>query len=356
MPSRCPWNASADAGVSLAGDVVSGESPQRTGDRGRTVRRVIDPDRWRVRADGPRWLYAEPGRLRAAWRLLAFGLALLVIQPIVESLVAPMFGLLSSAVGEPVPAYPWITLLAVMAALTLALRVVDDAPWSTVALTGSGWQVGRLFTGLGVGAAAIAATMALLWITATVRIEPWALMPGAAPNGMDAWIATSLRLAALLAPAALWEELVFRGYLWGVAEQAAGVRLARWTTAIAFGLVHVLNPGASVLSTLLVTVAGLCLGTLRERTGSLPAVWLAHFAWNWIMAAVLHVPVSGAGFETPGYRTTISGPQWWTGGEWGPEGGGAALFVLGGAFVLARPWTDRRFADSRLLRTGSDSR
>ncbi len=287
---------------------------------------------------------------------MAFGLALLVAQPIVESVVAPIFGQLSRAVGEPLPAYPWITLLAVFASLSLSLRVVDDAPWSTVALTGSSWRVGALASGLGLGAAAIVATMALLWVTATVRIEPWAMMPGELESGTKAWLATALRLAALLAPAALWEELVFRGYLWGVTEQAAGVHVARWTTAIAFGLVHVLNPGASVWSTLLVTVAGLCLGSVRERTGSLAAAWLAHFAWNWTMAAVLHVPVSGAGFETPGYRTVVSGPHWWTGGPWGPEGGGAALVVLGGALWLARPRTARPFGDSTLLRTGSDSR
>lgn len=342
--------------MSFASEVVSGDPPRRTEARGREGKRVIDPDRWRVRADGPRWLYAEPGRLRAAWRLLAFGLALFVFQPIVESIVAPIFGQLSRVVGEPVPAYPWITLLAVFASLSLSLRVVDDAPWSTVALAGASWRVGLLFTGLGVGTAAIAVTMFLLWMTATVRIEPWALMPGVVENGTEAWLATSLRLAALLAPAALWEELVFRGYLWGVAEQAAGVQIARWTTAIAFGLVHVLNPGASVLSTLLVTVAGLCLGSLRERTGSLAAVWMAHFAWNWTMAALLHVPVSGAGFETPGYRTIVSGPTWWTGGPWGPEGGAAALVVLGGALWLARSWAARPVGDSRLLRTGSNSR
>ena len=120
-----------------------------------------------------------------------------------------------------------------------------------------------------------------------------------------------------------------------MAVSGAGLRFACWATAIAFGLVHVLNPGASVFSTLLVTVAGFCLGAVRERTGSLPAAWAAHFAWNWVMAVILHAPVSGAAFETPGYRTLVTGATWWTGGSWGPEGGGAALLVMSGALLLS---------------------
>ncbi len=191
--------------------------------------------------------------------------------------------------------------------------------------------------------------MLLLAATGHARIEA---VPAAVAGGFDAWLATALRLTVLLAPAALWEELIFRGYLWTVAEQAAGLRVARWSTALAFGLVHLQNPGAGVMSLVLVTLAGLCLGAIRESTGSLAAAWLAHLMWNWTMAVVLHVPVSGLAFDTPGYRTVVTGPAWWTGGTWGPEGGGAALFLLGGAWLLSL-----RSAGWRPLRTtGSNSR
>lgn len=310
---------------------------------------VIDPDRWRSRADGPRWLYAAPGQLRAPWRLIAFGLALLVLQPIAESVIAPLFRLLSAAVGEPVAAYPWITMVAVWAAVAVVLRMVDDAPWSAVALSGPSWHPRRLASGAALGVMAIGGTIGLLAITGHVQIEAVTPLDGAA-TGASAWMATALRLAVLLAPAALWEELVFRGYLWTVAETAGGVRVARYSTALAFGLVHLQNPGAGVWSLVLVTVAGLCLGAIREQTGSLAAAWMAHLLWNWTMAAVLHVPVSGLGFDAPGYRTVVDGPEWWTGGAWGPEGGGAALLLLGGAW-----WLSHRWMKTRPLRTGSES-
>ena len=309
---------------------------------------IIDPDRWRSRADGPRWLYAQPGRLRAMWRLSAFGLALMVFQPITEAVIAPLFGLLSRAVGEPVPAYPWITLASVFAALTLTLRVIDDASWSAVALSSGAWRVRVLIPGLLMGATAIGGTIALLWATGTVHVETMARALNETASSSNAWSATALRITMLLAPAALWEELVFRGYLWTVAEDAGGVRLARWATAVAFGAVHLLNPNAGVLSTILVTLAGFCLGAVREGTGSLAAAWLAHLAWNWVMAAALHVPVSGMAFDTPGYRTLINGPTWWTGGSWGPEGGAAAFLVMGSAlFLSVRPAFWRPFGTRR---------
>jgi hypothetical protein len=56
------------------------------------------------------------------------------------------------------------------------------------------------------------------------------------------------------------------------------------------------------------------------------------------MAVLLHIPVSGLETETPDYRTIDAGPDWATGGPWGPEGGGgAALGMLGGlAYLVAR--------------------
>ncbi|MBL0171809.1 MAG: CPBP family intramembrane metalloprotease [Gemmatimonadaceae bacterium] len=334
------WNASADADLTLTASPVTVPRPVRPF--------AIEPDKWRAPADGPRWLYAQPGRLRAIWRLTAFGLALLVFQPVTESILAPLFGVMSRAVGEPVAAYPWITLTSVVAALVLALRVIDEVPWRAAALGEGTWRPRVLLFGLLLGAAAITFTVVALWATGSAHIQAVSDSLGAVGTESNTWAPSALRVAMVLAPAALWEELVFRGYLWSVAEDAGGVALARWATAVAFGAVHVLNPGAGLWSTAVVTLAGFCLGAVRERTGSLGAAWLAHFAWNWVMAAVLHVPVSGMSFEMPGYRTVVRGATWWTGGEWGPEGGGAALLVMSGALLLSM-----QPAGLRLFRTRS---
>jgi membrane protease YdiL (CAAX protease family) len=308
-----------------------------TGDPRPPARARFDPARVHARAprEGPRWLVAPGGLLRAPWRLLLFAASVVVAQLFATMLVAPLFAALSGAVGEPIAAYPWIMLAAVVAGSAVMLGAVDRRPWREVALGAEAWAPRRLAVGSALGVALIGGTALLLGAAGTLRFEavPW---PGdAAPHPVVAWSVNALRLLVFLAPAALWEELVFRGYLWHVAEAVGGRSVALWSTSVGFGVVHLMNPGAGVRTTLLVVLAGLCLGLVRDRLRSVPAAWQAHLAWNWVMAAVLHVPVSGVPLATPLYRGVVSGPDWLTGGAWGPEGGLAAALVMGGALAAA---------------------
>jgi hypothetical protein len=100
-------------------------------------------------------------------------------------------------------------------------------------------------------------------------------------------------------------------------------------------LLHLQNAGANFQSVALVTLAGVFLAMVRIATDSLYAAWMAHFAWNWVMAAIFHARVSGFAFDAPGYRYVDAGPDWATGGIWGPEGGiFAGLGMLAGTGLL----------------------
>jgi MYXO-CTERM domain-containing protein len=77
---------------------------------------------------------------------------------------------------------------------------------------------------------------------------------------------------------------------------------------------------------------------------SLYAAWAAHLSWNWVMAVPFHAPVSGRQFEAPDYRLVSTGPEWVTGGTWGPEGGVAAALAM--VAVLAYLYTRRRREES----------
>jgi membrane protease YdiL (CAAX protease family) len=252
---------------------------------------------------------------------------------VVESLVGPLFAVASRAAGEPIPMYPFTMLAGCLGGCWAGWRYQFTAPWSALGFDSASWHPARLLAGFGVGALAIGATAGLLWATGFVRFDATPL----AIDGImaDSWGGTALRLFILLAPSALWEEIAFRGYLQAVAREAGNSpTLARTAQAVAFGAIHLTNPGAGVRTTLIVMLAGWCLALVRERTG-LPAAWMAHLAWNWVMAALLHMPVSGLPFATPGYRAVVTGPDWLTGGSWGPEGGLLAALVLGAAALLA---------------------
>lgn len=234
--------------------------------------------------------------------------------------------------GEPVAIYPFSMLVGVLAGCWTGFRFMDEVPWSVLGIGDGAWRGQPLVAGAALGTAAILITAALLWAAQQLHFET--VSPAVYVG--DSWGGAALRLLLVLAPAALWEELTFRGYLYAVAEEATpggeGMLLARSASSVAFGMVHLMNPGAGVRTTLIVMLAGWCLCMVRERAG-LPAAFTAHLAWNWVMAAVLHVPVSGLPFATPGYRAVVDGPVWLTGGSWGPEGGLVAALVLGGAVV-----------------------
>jgi uncharacterized protein len=223
----------------------------------------------------------------------------------------------------------WVALAGVLAATTAMVRWIDPRPWSElwmdrVATRPRALLAGWLFGLLGIGIPSL-----LLLAAGWLDVRP-------AADGR--WWITTLTLLALFLPQSLAEELVVRGYPFAVLRERWGATVAIALTSIVFGLVHLGNEGADVRSILLVILAGVFLGLIMVATNSLYAAWLAHAAWNWTMAALLHVPVSGASFAAPDYRLADGGPDWATGGVWGPEGGaaGALGMLCGIGFLIAR--------------------
>lgn len=107
-------------------------------------------------------------------------------------------------------------------------------------------------------------------------------------------------------------------------------------TSVVFGLFHLANPGAGVLALAGVTAAGLLLGALVLRTGSLwPAIG-AHLGWNWALAFLGDVAVSGLEVaDAPGYDGVARGAAWLSGGGFGVEASLVAVSMLGLAAGLA---------------------
>ena len=145
-----------------------------------------------------------------------------------------------------------------------------------------------------------------------------------------------------LAPAALWEELMFRGYGFTVLSEWLHQAAALGLTSLVFGLVHLQNAGASIPSISVVVLAGVFLGSVLLVTRSLYAAFAAHLAWNWTLAGGLHAAVSGIPFTTPDYQIIDAGPDWATGGAWGAEGGVPAALRLSLATIYLYVRRSRR--------------
>ena len=238
-----------------------------------------------------------------------------------------MLGLLETAgsfVAGPAVANPreatfqWLALTAVVVA-TWVMLLIEKRPWSFVSLGRNAATPAVLANGALLGAATIGTASLVLLATHMLRIDP--TVPGS-------WWGAAGRSAVMLLPAAFFEELFIRGFAFAVLRRAGGWRMALIVTSVVFGLLHAWNPGADAESILAVTVAGFFLGGILLATGSLYAAGAAHFAWNWVMAGALHISVSGIPSVDPDYRTVETGPDWLTGGAWGPEGGLAAVAAM----------------------------
>ncbi|CAN5366675.1 hypothetical protein BH23GEM2_BH23GEM2_21060 [soil metagenome] len=275
------------------------------------------------------WLRGDDDRVRAIWRFLAF-LVAAGAGIFLAAVAAQMLQATAAAFGLRLIVHPVAVPAGLLAAHAFVVVRFEGGNWGYVSLDRRAAEPQRWAAAAGLGAAAIALPSALLLAVGMFAFAP-------ADDGSS--LATGAYLMWVLVPAALGEELLARGYLFSLLREFAGWRWAIAVTSIGFGLLHLPNPGSNPQAILTVVLAGVFLGLVLVRTASLYAAWTAHAAWNLVLAAVLHADVSGIAFAgTPDYQLVETGPDWLTGGPWGPEGGAAAAAgLLLASVILLRP-------------------
>jgi membrane protease YdiL (CAAX protease family) len=246
------------------------------------------------------------------------------------SLLQPPLSWLSTKSGHPIRTDGYAALLGAFVATVIMLRSIDRRAWSAIDFSAPAARGRVLIVGWMAGALPITLAFAVLLATGLLHFVP--------SSDNASWWGATLRTTLVLLPASLSEELITRGYLLTVIRENVGTRAAVVGTSIAFGLLHLANPSATAISLFVVILAGVFLATVRLALKSLWAAWMAHLAWNWMMAVVLHASVSGIEFQSPGYKAVTAGPAWLSGGEWGPEGGLVAALglVAGLTYFYAR--------------------
>jgi membrane protease YdiL (CAAX protease family) len=139
-------------------------------------------------------------------------------------------------------------------------------------------------------------------------------------------------ITAAIMPAFM-EELLFRGILFRWTEEFAGSWIALLLTSALFGLVHIMNPGATWFSSSAIAVeAGLLLGGAYMLTRSLWLPMGLHAAWNFTQGEIFDVPVSGNA-EHGLLNARLSGPALLSGGEFGLEASVICLLLASTAGV-----------------------
>lgn len=146
-----------------------------------------------------------------------------------------------------------------------------------------------------------------------------------------------------LAVATLANDMAFRGYPFRCLIRAVGQTGAVVVMVAAAGFTTWRNPyapGSGVVAAMLLTLL-LALTWLRTH-----AVWLAwglHFALAACVGVLFGLPVGKAGEMGSVVRGSAGGPDWLTGGDWGPGAAAFSALVLVGAIPVLYRMT-REFA------------
>jgi membrane protease YdiL (CAAX protease family) len=273
------------------------------------------------------------GRLRSGWRFLIFVIAAYFFGNLLFGLVPFIITLaLGPSRAQPFLESSWAHLLQSLTLLAIGLLI--------------GWGCGRLLEGLPLRALGWARHRGWLhdWLMGSL-VGIASLLVAAAlataiggfhfafnSSGNPALIGRTLVLSILFfLVAAAAEETMFRGYPLQTMARAHLAWVAILITAALFASAHLGNPNVVAGFTFINTaLAGIWLCAAYLRTRSLWFPLGIHWSWNWLMGAVLGIPVSGIAKLQPTslLRATDAGPAWITGGTYGIEGGAACTLAL----------------------------
>ena len=281
-----------------------------------------------------RVLYGPYG-LRTGWRIAGFVLLLSGVAVVAITI----------AIGLGAPRTSDTTFFVMLAAALVAgwgmLALVDRRPPGALGFALEPAAARDSAVGFGVGGAMLAGAVAVL---AVARMARWVADEGTVPEYVAA-LATSF---AFFAVAAAAEEALFRGYAFQALVQGIGVWPAVLGTSALFAYGHANNPNVTPVALANIFLAGVMLAVAYLRTRSLWFVTAVHLGWNWTMASLLDFPVSGIVKDMPLYTARETGPDWLTGGTFGPEAGPAAslTIVLGTVWM----WRTRLLGESPRMR------
>ena len=119
---------------------------------------------------------------------------------------------------------------------------------------------------------------------------------------------------------AVGEEIVFRGIMFRLLDSQFNLWVALIISAIVFGAAHIINPNATVVSTVGISLAtGVLFGLLFKYYRTLWVPIGIHWSWNFVQGTVTGCPVSGGAPDYSILQSVTSGPELFTGGLFGPE-------------------------------------
>jgi membrane protease YdiL (CAAX protease family) len=187
-----------------------------------------------------------------------------------------------------------------------------------------------------IGFSAISGTLLTIFLLHGFQINGLAIHGTAILSSLLGW-----SIAFLLA--GLAEEFLFRGYIQYTLTTGIGFWPAAFLMSGLFGLGHFFNAHENARGSETVVLFGLLLCFFLWRTGNLWCAVGFHLGYDWGQM-FYGVPDSGIVPYHNLLNSTLSGPQWLTGGTVGPEASFLTpLALLVAALIFSRHYPETRY-------------
>lgn len=276
-------------------------------------------------------------RLRAGWRILLFVLTFMLCSSLIF-IVRPLLGEVSKK--DFLTNYSALIVLILALSATLAVYI-SRRLWDKKSFLSLGLKVDRrtipdLIFGLLLSAGMAGMFFGVTVLLGYVEFNGFNLNQGTSGNDGAGYVQfiSVFSIGALLIfflehlLVGYWEELVFRGYVFQNMIEGMGLWIAIIVSCLIYGLLHSSNPNAGWVSSLIIVLFGFLriYGYLLTKK-----LWLSmgmHIGWNFFQGPILGFAASGHQNATLINNTPI-GPDWLSGGEFGPEGSILILPMIG---------------------------
>ncbi|MBI1760202.1 MAG: CPBP family intramembrane metalloprotease [Acidobacteria bacterium] len=277
------------------------------------------------------FIHPQTGLLRSGWRVLGF-VSIAVLPRIAAAFVtlpAPatakteaVFEMSGAMIVVYLALVIWVALVS-----WFCLHFLEGLRFGALgyALHRGWWR--DVLLGLAMSVLMIVVVVALQTLSGGTKLQ-------FNPLGWRTLIGGFTLASGLLLMAAVFEEIVFRGYAFQTLLRDVPAVVPMVLLALVFGLAHWSNPNRTLFSAINTALAGVWLAVAYLKTRSLWFPTALHFGWNWTMGLCFGLPISGLPLRNSLLLSTDQGPRWLTGGSYGCEGGVPATIIFALATLL----------------------
>lgn len=225
---------------------------------------------------------------------------------------------------------PWIMLISLFAtaattfACIIYCRKIERRSYASMGFRKQGWFM-RYVKGYAIGTAMLLLCALILWLMGDLDFAFAEKIP-------------VLYLVAFFAGFVIQgmsEEVLLRGYFMVSLNNRCHTAIAVGISSVVFALLHLGNPGITLLALLNLTLFGVFMAVYILRTDDLLGACAIHSAWNFAQGNLVGIRVSGtAQLPTVAVMNPIGEKVLFHGGNFGLEGGLIVTFILLAAIAL----------------------